>query len=256
MPIFTDYLLIQLFTFLLIFCRIGAAMMIMPGFGEIFVPTRVRLVVALMISLILTPVLQTDIPAMPENISVLVVLIIKELMTGAFLGLLMRILISALHTAATVLATQSGLANAMMFDFTMSGQTTAVSNVLTFAGLVLIFAADLHHIMLLGLIDSYQLIPASTSMPLQDMAYSAGHYLNRAFQIALQLSAPFIALSLVFNLGGGVLSRLMPSFQVFFVLMAPQIAIAFFILMISLPAMMLWYLSFVEDGLNNLLTGI
>lgn len=254
MPIFTDFLMVQLTTFLLVFCRIGAALMVMPGFGEIFVSARVRLVLALTVSMVVTPLLQADIPAAPEQVSILILLIVKELLTGAFIGLLMRILTSALHTAATMLATQSGLANAMMFDFTMSGQTTAVSNVLTFAGLVLIFAANLHHIMLGAVVDSYQIIPASAVMPVQDMALSAAKYLSEAFLIALKLSSPFIVISLLVNLGGGVLSRLMPSFQVFYVLMAPQIAVVFFILLISLPAVMLWYLSFVEDGLTNLLT--
>lgn len=230
--------------------------MVMPGFGEIFVSTRVRLVAALMITLIVTPLLQPNIPAVPDSTAILVALIFKELVVGIFLGLLVRILVSSLHTAATVLATQSGLANAMMFDLTMSGQTTAVSNMLTFSGLVLIFAANLHHIMLIGIVDSYQIIPAAQGMPMQDMAYSAANYLNRAFQIALQLSSPFIAISLVSNLGGGVLARIMPTFQVFFVLMAPQIGVAFFILLISLPAIMLWYLNFVEDGLSNLLMSL
>lgn len=228
--------------------------MVMPGFGEVFVSPRVRLLIALMISLIVTPMLQPHVPVVPDRVSLLIILIVKELVTGAFLGLLVRILTSCLHTAATMLATQSGLANAMMFDFTMSGQTTAISNMLTFAGLLLVFTADLHHVMLAAIVDSYNIIPASEGMPMQDMAFTASTYMTKAFEIALHLSSPFIAISLLSNLGGGVLSRLMPSFQVFFVLMAPQIGVAFFILMISLPAIMLWYLSFVEDGLHNLLT--
>jgi flagellar biosynthetic protein FliR len=256
MPIFADYLLVQMFAFLLIFCRLGAALMVMPGFGEIFVSPRARLLIALTISLVITPLLQNNMPAIPESTSVLVLLIAKEITIGVFLGMLMRTLISSMHVASTILATQSGLANAMMFDLTMSGQTTAVSNMLTFAGLVLVFAADLHHVMLLAIVDSYQLLPVVGVLQTQDMAFTTASYVSKAFLIALQLSSPFIAISLVLNLGGGVLGRLMPTFQVFFVLMAPQIGIAFLVLLISLPAILLWYLSFVESGLTNLLNSL
>ena len=253
MPLFADFLVQEIFTFLLIFVRIGAAFTVMPGFGEIFISPRVRLVLALAISFVTMPMLGGYIPDMPDSIGMFVALIVKEALIGIFLGILVRTLTSAMHVAGTIMATQSGLANAQMFDFTMSGQTTAVSNTLSFSALVLVFAADLHHIMLTGIMDSYQLIPVNDLASTQDMAFTMATYLNKTFYIGLKLASPFIAMALITNSGAGVLSRLMPNFQVFFVLMAPQIWVAFFVLLIALPSMMLWYLSYMEDGLSNLL---
>lgn len=253
MPVFSDFLIGELFAFLIIFMRLGSALMVMPGFGEVFVSPRARLLIALTISFVTMPMLRDSLPELPDNIAMLLVIITKEILIGVFIGMMVRVLISAIHIAATTIATQSGLANAMMFDFTMSGQTTAVSNLLSFSALVMIFTADLHHIMLLGIIDSYQLIPANQSIPMQDMAFSIASNVNRAFHVALKLAAPFITIALVTNVGAGVLSRLMPNFQVFFVLMAPQIWIAFTVLFLSLPSIMLWYLGYIEDGLGSLL---
>lgn len=256
MNILGDVLLTEIFAFLMIFIRIGSAIMVMPGFGELFVSTRVRLVTALSIALVVTPMLGPNIPAIPDTMALLVVLIIKEVFVGVFIGFLMRVLTSAIHSAATMLAVQSGLANALFFDFSQSGQTTAVSNLMTFTGIVLIFAANLHHVMLTAVIESYTLMPVNQPIPIQDMAFLTASYLNKAFYVALKMAAPFIAMALITNTGAGVLSRLMPNFQVFFVLMAPQIWIAFFVLMIAAPAIMLHYLSYVEDGLTTLLIGL
>ena len=256
MPVFSDFLIGEIFVFFMVFMRIGSALMIMPGFGEVFISTRARLLLALSISFVVTPMLREYIPTIPDNVGILFILITKEIITGVFIGLLVRTLTSALHTAATALATQSGLANAMIFDLTQSGQTTAVSNTLAFAGLVLLFAADLHHVMLAGIIDSYRLIPVNQLISTQDMAFTMASYLNKAFHMALKLASPFITISLVTNAGAGVLSRLMPNFQVFFVLMPLQIWVAFSVLFISLPSIMLWYLSYIEDGLDNLLVAL
>lgn len=257
MPVLADFLISELFVFLMVFFRLGSALMVMPGYGEIFVSTRARLLIALSISFVMMPLMKNYMPAFPTEVSVLVLLMIKETLTGFFIGFTARVLMSAMHSAATILATQSGLANALFFDFTQAGgQTTAVSNALTFAAIVMIFAADLHHVMLLAVIDSYELMPVDQMIPIADMAYMLANYLNKAFYIAFKLASPFIVMALIVNVGAGVLSRLMPNFQVFFVLMAPQIWITFLVLLIALPAMMLMFMNYMEDGLSTLLIGL
>lgn len=253
MSFLSQFLITELFVFLLIFCRVGGALMVMPGFGEVFISPRVRLIFALMLSAVLTPMLAPHLPAMPKTVAALVSILLMEIFIGVFIGMLVRMMMAAMHSAGTMLATQSGLANAMMFDFTMSGQTTPINNLLTFGALVMIFASDIHHLMLAAIVDSYSLMQAGTFAPVQDFAFTAASYVNKAFLVGVQLASPFIVSSLLVNLGGGVLSRLMPTFQVFFVLMPFQMLLTYFILMVSLPAMMLWYMNYLQDGLSNLL---
>lgn len=252
----SDFVLSELFAFLMVFCRIGSAMMVLPGFGEVFVLPRARLMLALAVSFVLTPMLSKLMPEVPVTIGGLIAILAVEILIGVFLGFLVRVLVTAIHTAGTIMATQSGLANAMMFDFTMSGQTTPINNLLTFFAIVLIFTMDLHHLMLGAVIDSYNIFSVAQSPPALDMAYSVANYVNRTFYVAFRLSAPFIIVTLVLNLGAGVLSRLMPTFQVFFIMMPAQILVTFLILIVALPAMMLYYLSHIEDGLSNLLTSM
>lgn len=251
-----EFLTLQLFVFLMLFCRIGGALMVLPGFGELFVSMRFRLFFGLMMCLLLTPVLQPVMPAIPDTAGALMGLIVTEVLIGVFIGALTRVLISAMHIAGSTLAMQAGLANGMMFDVTMAGQTTAVTNLLTLSALIILFAGDFHHLMLAAVVDSYHIFQVGLFAPVEDFALSMASQLNLSFQVAFRLAAPFIIVALLINLGGGVLSRLMPSFQVFFVLMPGQILLAFSILLISLPTMMLFYLNYMDTGLTQLLTGM
>lgn len=239
----------ELFAFMLIFCRVGAGIMVLPGFSETYVSARIRLLMALSIALVLTPMLGERIPPPPSQPVMLVLLLAGEILIGLLIGGLARILISAVHTAGTVIATQSSLASAMLFDLTMAGQSTVVSNLLTYTAVVLIFSADLHHLMLSALVDSYTLFTPGAMPPAAQFAQYASNALTEAFAIALQLSAPHIAIGMILYLGAGVLSRVMPNIQIFFIMMPPQIMIALSALAAVFSGMMLWYLRHFEDAL-------
>ena len=111
-----EILTLNLFGFFLIFARIGSALALMPGFSAGFVPARMRLTIALVISFVLTPVLIADLPVRPPTFTGVAILITGEILIGAFFGTIARILISALQTAGTVIAYMSSMANALIQD--------------------------------------------------------------------------------------------------------------------------------------------
>lgn len=232
----------------------GSAIMILPGFGESYVPTRVRLLLAAVFSVLIAPVIQ-HLPPMPNNIMNLFTLLFAEILIGLFLGGLSRMLISAVHMAGMIIAYQSSLASAVTQDLTLSqAQGTSLGNLLGMSALVLLFATDLHHLMLRGLADSYTLFTAGQFPRVDDFANHATHTINGSFQMAMKIAAPHIVIGLIIYLGAGIIARLMPNIQIFFLLMAPQLLISFFILMISSSAIMLWYIEYVKDSLGGFLT--
>ncbi len=248
-----QFLVSELFAFLMIFVRVGTGIMVLPGFGEAYVSTRIRLIFALMMSLALVPIFSPLMPAIPGSPLSLFVLLIAEMLVGIFIGYLSRLLVSTMQIAGSIIAYQSSLAMATMFDISQGGQTTVISNFLTLIAVVLFFSLDIHHIMLMGLADSYTLFPPGQFPIVGDMAEHYMELFSQVFRIAIQLSAPHIVFALLFYLGSGVLSRLMPTMQVFFILMPPQIMIAFFLLMATLTTIMLTYTSFVEETLRAFL---
>lgn len=244
-----QFLTAELFAFLLIFCRVGSAVMLLPGFGEAYVSPRVRLMLALMISLVMAAA-HPRMPPVPSTTAVLVTLIGSEILIGLFLGGLSRILISAAHIAGTIIALQSSLASALIQDVTqVQGQATLISNLLGMAALVLIFILDLHHMMLAGLLDSYTLFTVGNLPPVGDMANHATQLMNSAFAAAMRLAAPHLAVGLILYVGAGVIARLVPSIQVFFLLMPPQIMICIYVLMVCFGAMMMAYMTYFQEGL-------
>lgn len=236
---------------MLIFCRVGSTLMLLPGFGEAYVPMRVRLMMALMLSIVLVPAI-TNLPPVPNDVFSVVTLIIAEVMVGLFLGFLTRILMSGIQMAGMIIALQSSLASAVVQDVTqVQGQASAISNFLGMAALTLMFIMDLHHLMLRGLADSYTLFLPGQFPIVEDFSKHAVEMMTGAFAASLQIAAPVVVISIITYLGAGILARLVPNIQIFFLIMAPQILISLFILMISFSAMMLWYMDYFKESLTK-----
>ena len=248
----SHYLTSELFAFLLVFCRVGTALMLLPGFAETYVATRFRLLLALFFSLLLAPVVHTI--AVPDDIPHLLILILGEIMVGLFIGGLSVLLISAIHIAGYIIAFQTGLSASLSLGLGQTqGQDTTLGNLLSFSALVLLFATDMHHLMLRGLADSYSLFLPGQFPIVQDFANHATHMMDDAFTTAMQLAAPSLVVGMIMNLGAGILSRLMPNFQIFFIMIAPQLLIGFFILMVTISSIMLWYVDYVKATLATFL---
>jgi flagellar biosynthetic protein FliR len=243
------FILSQLFTFLLLFCRIGSALMFVPGFSDATVPTRVRLHLALGAALVLVPLFAKTMPAAPAAPLALGIMLLSEITIGVAIGLVVRIMLIATHVAGTLIATQSSLAVAAQFDPNSGAQSAVVSNLLVLTGVVCFFALDLHHLLLKGLVASYMLFPVGGMIETGDFSESIVRTASGAFAVGVQLSSAHLVFSLILYLGGGVIARLMPQMQVFFILMPPQIMLAFFILLAILGSMLMVYAGYVEASL-------
>ena len=239
----------DLFAFLLIFLRAGSALMIMPGFAEAYVSPRIRLLLALAVSVVLAGPLAPGLPALPAAPFELARLVGGEVLIGLFLGATARAAFAALHVAGTTIAFQSGLAAAAIFDPNEGTQGTLPGSFLTTTALVLLFVTNGHHMLLEALAASYARLPAGAAPPLGDMADMLTQLLGQAFALGVRIAAPLLLVSLLMYLGMGVLNRLMPTFQVFFIALPLQILVAFATIMLSFTAGLLAFFSLFEGAL-------
>ena len=145
------------------------------------------------------------------------VMLVEEILIGAMLGVTARLTISALEVAGSVIAQQLGLGFVTAVDPTQGEQGVIVGNFLTMLGITLFFATDMHHLVIAALNDSYNLFEPGELPSSGDVAALVTRIVAGAFRIGIQISAPFLVFGLLFNIGLGVLSRLMPQMQVFFV---------------------------------------
>ena len=232
-----------LFGFFMVFARVGAAVALLPGFGETYISIRIRLIIALAISAVALPVVSETIPALPASPWALMLVLVAEMAVGAFLGTMARLLISALQMAGMVIAYQSALANALSFDPTSAQQGALAGSFLTLLGLLLIFVTDLHHLMLRAIVESYTIFTPGAMPPLGDFSEAIVRIVGRSFVLALQIAAPFVLIGMLFSLGVGLLARLMPQVRIYFVAMPLQIALGFVVMMLAISGVMLWFLT-------------
>ncbi len=230
-----------IFHMILMSSRIGAALMTLTGFGETYIPTRVRLLLSFMLAFLLLPVLEPTLPPVPQGLPQTFLLVASEIVIGLLIGGIARILQGILHIAGMIIAFQSSLASALLFDANQGSQGSVFGNFFTITGLTLIFVTDLHHLLLEAIAHSYVVFPAATMPPLHDFANLATATLSDGFRVAFMLSAPMIIVGTLLYLGAGLLGRLMPNMQVFFVLIPVQIYVSFFILVLTFSAAMMWY---------------
>jgi flagellar biosynthetic protein FliR len=239
--------------FVLVFARIGTMLMLLPGLGEASVPVRLRLSAALLLAAVLLPLHRSAYQIDLRSFGPLLGMLGEELFIGAVLGLAARLIISALQIAGAIVAQQMGLAFVTAIDPSERDQSVIVANFLTMLGVTLIFATDLHHLVIAALNESYRLFAPGEIPVLGDVAALTTRTVASAFRIGLQLSAPFLVFGLLFNVGLGVLARLMPQMQVFFVGLPLSIMLGFLILVLVLGAMMATFLGEMGDVLRDLL---
>lgn len=247
-----DLINLNLFAFLLVFTRIGTAVMLMPGFGSQQVPESIRLTFALALSFILTPTLSEFLPAEPAEVSVLFMLLASEVLIGVFMGMVPRIFISALQTAGTVLSMVAGMSNMFIQDPIAEQQSSLFTTYLGLMALTIVFVTNTHHLMLVALVDSYSLFPPVGGPPIADMSDSMARMISASFAMGVQLSTPLIISGLAYYLGLGILGRLMPQLPVFFFGMPIQIALQLYLLMIVLTSMMMVFMSYFQAGLMGM----
>jgi flagellar biosynthetic protein FliR len=223
--------------FILVFARVGTMVMLMPGLGERFVLNRAKLAIALFIALTLMPVAR-PLMAVPTDPAALMSLLISEILIGAVLGLSARLIMTALQTAGVILANQIGLGFATAVDPSMGQQNPSIGNLLTILGITLVLVTDLHHLAIGAIHNSYAMLPPGAYPSVGDASALGLQAVAKSFALAVQLSAPFIVFGLLFNLGLGILARLMPQFQVFFLGAPASILIGMAILGAILSVMM------------------
>lgn len=225
----------------LIFARLGAILMLMPSMGEPSIPPRIRLAFALLFALALGPAIAPSLPPVPEQPMAMAGLLVSELLIGLMIGAVSRMFLSAAAVAGQVIGMQSGLAMAQSFDPTQGQQGALMGAFLNLLFVALIFATNLHHLLLQAARGSYMVFPAGDFPMIGDAAQWAVTAFVDAFRIGVQIAAPLIVFGLIFYLSLGVLSRLMPQAQIFFIAMPSNIMAGFFIVAISLGTMaMVW----------------
>lgn len=196
----------------LVFCRVGAAMALLPAFGEQVVPQRIRLVLALAFTAIVAPIVSPD---LPQSDGQLMQPLAAEVFAGLALGIGLRLFVFSLQIAGTMAAQSASLSQ--LFGGAGTEPQPAMSHLFVMAGLALAVMSGLHVQVAELLILSYDVWPPGHLIPGPDLAIWGLGRTAYAFSLAFSLAAPFIAASTIYNVALGVINRAMPQLMVVFV---------------------------------------
>ena len=189
----------------------------LPAIGEAVVPPRIRLGLALMLALCLAPTALADaLPPLPATVGEMGGQMFKELFIGLALGAILQVMMVALDIAGEIMAIQTTLAFAQTANPSEAQPGASIASFLGVMGLALIFATNLDHLFIAAMARSYTLFPPTKPVLTADWAMLAIKTVSETFSLGIQLAAPVIVFSLVFNIATGLIGRLMPQFQIFF----------------------------------------
>ncbi len=252
-----DFLPVYAALFILSFARLGTMLMMMPAIGETTISTRVRLSLGLLLSYVFFPLAAPLYPITTTTpLNELGLLLVGEMVIGFFIGLGARMITYALQIAGVIIANQSGLAFAMGADPANSGQQGAIiGTFLGITGVTLVFATDSHYLAIAAMHDSFAMFPPGDWLPVGDMAELATTLTADIFSIAMRLSAPFLVVGIVFYFGLGLINKLMPQMQIFFIAMPLNIVVGIGLLFVLLVTMMTWYLGHFEAAIGRFIIG-
>lgn len=231
----------QVFIAGLVFARLGAIVMLLPGIGETFIPPRIRLSFALALALMMFPLVARSAPVLPADTGGMVGALLKELFVGLLIGGILRMFMGSLAAAGEIVSLQTTLSFAQTANPMQAQPSATLSTFLGLIGIVLIFTTDLHHLFVAAIVRSYELFPFRRAVPVADAGQLAIQTVGRSFGLGLQLAAPVVVFSLVFNIATGLVGRVMPQFQVFFVATPLNVLLGLSVFALSLGVIgMVW----------------
>jgi flagellar biosynthetic protein FliR len=231
----------------LVLFRLGAIVMLIPGIGEGYVPVRIRLSLALVMTFCLAPLAAPSLPPVPPDLGGVFGYVIRETLIGLMIGGLLRLFLGSLTTTGELISLQTTLAFAQTTNPLQAAPATTISTFLTILGVTLVFDTNLHQMFLSAIVHSYTLFPATKAVPLNDAGTLAIQTVGKTFALAIQLAAPVMVFSLVLNAATGLIGRVMPQFQIFFAVTPLTLLLGLSIFALSLGSIgMMWVRSFAD----------
>lgn len=239
-----------LYTYVLVFIRIGATVSLLPGFGEQSLPSRVRLGAAIAFSFMVWPLVDTSLPTLPNRYEELLPMFFTEALIGLAFGVIIRMMVMALQLAGSIAAQSTSLAQIMGAGATPDPMP-AMGNILIMGGLALALAAGLHIKAVLAIAQTFTLFPLGGIPAAADLAQWGVSRASGAFALAFTLAAPFVIASFAYNLALGVINRAMPQLLVAFIGAPAIMAAGILILLLASPIILTVWVGNLDQLLSD-----
>jgi len=233
------------------FFRIGAMLMAAPISGAQSVPVRVRLIMAVAITLIIVPLLPPG-PQVEIFGYEWIMIILYQILIGIVIGFSFQLIFAAVTTGGQVVAMQMGLGFASMVDPQNGQQVPVLSQFYLMMTTLLFLAMDGHLVMVKVIADSFTIMPIGMQGIDSDGFYRLARWGNDLFAAALWLALPAVASLLLINFSFGIMSRAAPQLQIFSIGFPITLMMGFVVIYFTLPSVVVQF-GVIVDNLIALL---
>lgn len=225
----------ELLLFFMVLVRMSAFVVSWPIFGVETISTQVKILFALLLTMVVFPTLNFSVAQMEAVKSDLILLAMREAAIGLAIGYLGRFFFFAFRVAGEMISQAMGLSAAQMFNPSLGGQVTALEQF--YVGLASLFylALNGHHFLVSGLVDSFNFVQAATLSFNTSQFIGLADLSQQVIELGLKLSAPVVISILVVNLILGIVGKTVPQLNVLVTSFPINILVGFALIMVTLP---------------------
>ncbi|MBN1865678.1 flagellar biosynthetic protein FliR [Candidatus Sumerlaeota bacterium] len=207
--------LLPILAYILVFMRVLFFVAFLPVFGELFVPVRVRVLLAAAIALVFAPVAAVDVRVFPESLAGMMALMLPEVALGMAFGLIGRLAFAAVQFGGQVIGEQIGFGMANLVDPSQMREVPIVAEMLYVVSLLVFFSSNAHHAFFAALARSFELAPPGFVRWSSDLTLFLSVKTGQMFVIGVQMSLPIVAAIFASNVAMGMVAKGVPQLNVF-----------------------------------------
>lgn len=196
------------------FMRIGALLLVMPAIGGSFVPARVRILLAMALTMVIAPTLPPP-PAVDVLSLAGVMTIGREVLIGMVMGFVVQVVFDAIALGGQIISMSMGLGFAVFVDQQRGINIPVLGQLFMMLSLLLFFVVDGHLAMIRLLADSFRILPIGGSGISQGLLGGTLQWVGQLFVVAVKIALPAITALIIVNLSFGVMSRAAPTLNLF-----------------------------------------
>ena len=251
MEIPLDIAVPQVIGFMLVVARLSGLFLIAPVFSSPMIPPRIKLMVLLALAATITPIVATATPNVPTGILPLIIAMATESIIGLALGFSVAIVFSAVQVGASLIDTSIGFSMANIIDPLNNAQASVLGSFYSLVATLAFLAVNGHHWLLAGFKRSYDTVGLGQTPDIEQMMTNLFVTFGSLFSMAFQIAAPVLVTLLLVDVVLGIIARVVPQMNVFFVGIPLKIGVGLVAVIICLPT----FTGFLEQRVSDVVAG-
>ncbi|MCB0879531.1 MAG: flagellar type III secretion system protein FliR [Thermoleophilia bacterium] len=252
MQIPLDIALTQVVGFMLIVARLSGMFLIAPVFSSKMIPVRIKVMALLVLAATMTPIVMGQQPDVPTDVLGLLISMLLESVVGLAIGFSVAIVFTAVQVGASLIDTSIGFSMANIIDPVNNVQASVLGSFYSLVATLAFLSVNGHHWMLVGFTRSFDIVPVGGVPDVEQMSSNLFAAFSGLFMMAFQIAAPVLVTLLLVDVVLGIVARVVPQMNVFFVGIPLKISVGLVAVIITLPT----FTGFLERRVNDVVAGV